>query len=144
MLNILECMHWNALLQYLMLPWPQVRFFQVFSHRLTAHHFVRVPNTEPNCMVATVTHNARHFWVPISPNVTHNAASVGSKNVGQKWKFLPKVTLMQKKLSYGVNLSWIGCMIIDLNLILGLAAGTDFKLAFINFKTGLWLPIRGA
>ena len=34
-------------------------------------------------------------------------------------------------------------MIIDFNLILGLAAGTDFKLAFINFKTVLWLPIQG-
>ena len=56
-------------------------------------------------MVATVTHNARHFWVPISPNVTHNAASVATKNVVQKWKFLPKAILMQKKLSYGVNLS---------------------------------------
>ena len=55
-------------------------------------------STEPNCMVATVTHNARHFWVPISPNVTHNAASVATKNVVQKWKFLPKAILMQKKL----------------------------------------------
>ncbi len=36
------------------------------------------------------------------------------------------------------------CMIVGLNLIFGLATGTDFKLAFINFKTALWLPIQGA
>ncbi len=35
-------------------------------------------------------------------------------------------------------------MIVGLNLIFGLAAGTDFMLDFINFKTARWLPIQGA
>ncbi len=60
---------------------PLIDLYSSFQINRQHCAYARARSTEPNCMVATVTHNAGGFWVPIPAHVTHNAASVAIKNV---------------------------------------------------------------